>query len=90
MSVNIFFIKIFFQKLDEIYSDMWYNILTMNRLMNKYKISLQNTPKPIMPSQLANTKLDLKGLMAYAKNKNISPSMLSEKEKAQFIMWEIE
>ena len=57
----------------------------MNGLMSRYKASLKNTPKPIMPSQLANTKIDLKGLLAYAKSKNISPAQLTEEEKKQFI-----
>ena len=57
----------------------------MNGLMNRYKESLKNTPKPIMPSQIANNKIDLKGLMAYAKSKNMSPASLSESEKQKFI-----
>ncbi|MCR4952696.1 MAG: hypothetical protein K6A43_01360 [Treponema sp.] len=57
----------------------------MNGLMNRYKKSLENTPKPIMPSQIKGTKLDLKGLMEYAKSKNISPAKLSDAEKKQFL-----
>ena len=57
----------------------------MNGLMSRYKSSLKNTPKPILPSKLQETRLDLKGLMAYAKNQNVSPADLSEREKQQFI-----
>jgi len=57
----------------------------MNGLMSRYKESLKNTPKPIMPSQISNIKIDLKGLLAYAKSKNISPAQLSDAERNQFI-----
>ena len=57
----------------------------MNGLMNKYKESLKNTSKPVMPSELLKTRIDLKGLMSYAKSKNISPVDLSEQEKKNFI-----
>ena len=57
----------------------------MNGLMSRYKESLANTSKPIMPSQLANARLDLKGLLAYAKAKKVSPANLTEAEKKKFI-----
>ena len=53
--------------------------------MSRYRKSLANTPKPIMPSQLTNAKIDLKGLLAYAKAKNVSPASLTEAEKKRFI-----
>ncbi len=56
----------------------------MNGLMNRYRESLKNTPKPIMPSQILKTHIDLKGLMSYAKSKNVSPADLSEAEKKRF------
>ena len=59
--------------------------MIMNGLMSRYKESLKNTPKPIMPSQISNIKIDLKGLLAYAKSKNISPAQLSDAERNQFI-----
>ena len=43
------------------------------------------TPKPIMPSQIQNRKIDLRGLMSYAKSKNVSPASLSEQEKKAFM-----
>ena len=58
----------------------------MNGLMNRYRESLKKTPKPVMPSQILMTHLDLKGLMAYAKSKNVSPADLPEQEKNRFIM----
>ena len=59
--------------------------MTMNGQMNKYKESLKNTPKPVMPSEILNINIDLKELIAYAKSKNISPADLSEQEKQFFI-----
>ena len=46
----------------------------MNGQMNKYKESLKNTPKPVMPSEILNINIDLKELIVYAKSKNISPA----------------
>lgn len=43
----------------------------MNGLMNKYKESLKNTPKPVLMSSLPKIKIDLSGLIKYAKSKNI-------------------
>lgn len=60
----------------------------MNGLMQRYKESLKNTPKPIMPSQIINKKIDLKGLMSYAKSRNVSPASLSEQEKKSFVKME--
>lgn len=57
----------------------------MNGLMNKYKKSLEQTQRPILPSELSKQKIDLKGLLAYAKTKKISPANLSEQEKAKFL-----
>lgn len=57
----------------------------MNGQMSRYKESLKNTPKPVMPSQFAGTRIDLKGLLAYAKSKSISPADLSEQEKERFV-----
>ena len=57
----------------------------MNGLMNRYKESLKNTLVPIMPSQISGKKIDLSGLLKYAKEKDISPAKLSEKEKSNFI-----
>ena len=53
--------------------------------LKKYKESLLQTPMPVMPSQIADTKLDLKGLLSYAKSKQISPALLSDKEKALYL-----
>lgn len=57
----------------------------MNGQMNRYKESLKNTPKPVMPSQLSKMHINLKGLIRYAKEKNISPVALSDLEKNKFI-----
>ncbi len=58
----------------------------MNGLMSRYRESLKNTQPPVLPSQLASVKLDLKGLMKYAKDKKISPAQLTEAEKLRFML----
>ena len=57
----------------------------MTGLMKKYKESLKNTPKPVMPSELPSIKLNLSALIKYAKEKGISPALLTEQEKKMFI-----
>lgn len=57
----------------------------MNGPMKKYKESLANMPDPILLSQCPKLRLDLKGLMQYAKEKGVKVIELSEKEKAAFI-----
>ena len=57
----------------------------MNGPMKKYKESLANMPDPILISQCPKLRLDLKGLMQYAKEKGVKVIELSEKEKAAFI-----
>ncbi|MGN1405532.1 MAG: hypothetical protein ACI4WM_04635 [Erysipelotrichaceae bacterium] len=56
----------------------------MNGQMKKYKESLAKTPDPILLSQI-NRKMDLRGLMKYAKEKGVRVEQLSEKEKMVFI-----
>lgn len=55
------------------------------QMMNykKYLESLKHTPEPQEPLKI---QIDYKGLVAYAKEKNILPGELSEQEKAQFII----
>ena len=57
----------------------------MNGPMKKYKESLANMPDHILLSQCPKLRLDLKGLMQYAKEKGVKVIELSEKEKAAFI-----
>ena len=54
-------------------------------MMKKYKESLKNTPEPIMPSQLPDTKLDLRGLMSYAKKTGRKVIELTDEEKRAYI-----
>lgn len=56
----------------------------MNGLMKKYNDSLLNTPEPVLLSQITK-KVDLRGLIKYAKNKGLHVAQLSEKEKLPFI-----
>ena len=56
----------------------------MNGQMKRYKESLKGTPSPILLSQMTK-KMDLRGLMNYAKEKGVKVSQLSEKERLTFI-----
>ena len=56
----------------------------MNGQMKKYRDSLEKTPEPILLSQI-QTKMDLRGLMHYAKEKGKKVMELSEKEKRAFV-----
>ncbi len=56
----------------------------MNGLMNKYRESLKNTQNPVLMSSLPKIKLDLSGLIKYAKSKNMQPSELTVEEKEKF------
>lgn len=58
----------------------------MNGLMKKYRESLAQTPEPILLSQCPKIKLDLRGLMQYAKEKGVKVTDLEEKEKQSFII----
>lgn len=58
----------------------------MNGQMKRYRESLSRTPGPIMPSQLPNVKLDMRGMVRYAKEKGVPPIQLSDKEKEKFMI----
>ena len=57
----------------------------MNGLMKKYKESLENMSEPILLSDCKHVKMDLSGLMKYAKSKGMKVADLSSEEKAKFI-----
>ncbi len=57
----------------------------MNGQMKKYKDSLSTMQGPILLSQCPDIKLDLRGLMKYAKEKGVKVIDLSEDEKASFV-----
>ncbi len=57
----------------------------MNGPMSKYNKSLQNMADPIPLSKCPSIKMDLSGMLKYAKSKGIQPFDLSEQEKKQFI-----
>ena len=50
-----------------------------------YKKVSANTPEPIMPSQVPQIALDLRGLMSYAKDMGKKVVELTEEEKKMFI-----
>ena len=57
----------------------------MTGQMKKYRESLKNTPEPILLSQIQQ-KMDLRGLMAYAKERGMKVAELSEQERMSFVM----
>ena len=56
----------------------------MTGQMKKYRESLKNTPEPILLSQIQQ-KMDLRGLMAYAKERGMKVAELSEQERMSFV-----
>ena len=50
----------------------------------EYRESLKNTPEPILLSQI-DTKMDLRGLMTYAKEKGKKVIELTEQERITFV-----
>ena len=59
--------------------------MIMNGQMKKYKESLIRTPGPIMPSQIPKVKLDMRGMVKYAKERDIAPLDLTQEEKERFM-----
>ena len=56
----------------------------MTGQMKRYRESLKETPEPILLSQI-QTKMDLRGLMKYAKEKGKKVMELYEEERRSFI-----
>ena len=56
----------------------------MTGQMKRYRESLKETPEPILLCQI-QTKMDLRGLMKYAKEKGKKVMELSEEERRSFI-----
>jgi len=54
--------------------------------MKRYKASLANTQGPVAFEDIPNIKIDMKGLLAYAKEKGVEPAYLSDEEKERFIV----
>ena len=57
----------------------------MNGQMKRYKQSLANTPEPILLSQCPQIKMDLRGMMRYAKSIGKKVVELTDDEKRMFI-----
>ena len=59
-------------------------LITMN--YDKYKESLKNTPSPINSNDpISSIKIDIKGLLAYAKSVGKTVPELSDEEKEPFV-----
>lgn len=57
----------------------------MNGQMSRYKKSLATTPAPLSLSKCPKLKMDLSGLLKYAKIKGVQPAELSAEEKQRFV-----
>ena len=57
----------------------------MNGQMKRYKESLANMSGPVLLSECKKIKMDLSGLMKYAKSKGVKVADLSDEEKARFV-----
>lgn len=57
----------------------------MTGQMTKYKESLKHMSEPIMLSQIQR-KVDLRGLMKYAKEKGVKVTQLTNEEKDRFLL----
>lgn len=64
----------------------WCWCMIINGQMKKYKESLSRIPGPIMPSQIPKVKLDMRGLVKYAKERGVAPVDLTQEEKDRFMM----
>ena len=58
--------------------------MIMTGQMKRYRESLKNTPEPILLSQI-DTKMDLRGLMTYAKENGKKVIELTEQERMTFV-----
>lgn len=63
--------------------------MIMNGQMKRYKNSLSNMQDLILLSQCPSIKLDLRGLMRYAKEKGVKVVDLSEKRKHSLLKNEL-
>lgn len=57
----------------------------MSGQMMNYKISLNASARPIMPSELPKVMIDYKGLLKYAKEKGVRVIELTDVEKNRFV-----
>ena len=60
--------------------------MIMNEQMERYRESLVRTSDPILHSQCPQIKLDLRGMMKYAKSNRKKVMELTEDEKKLFIL----
>ncbi|MGYP000089029234 len=60
--------------------------MIMNEQMERYRESLVRTSEPILLSQCPQIKLDLRGMMKYAKSNRKKVMELTEDEKKLFIL----
>lgn len=56
----------------------------MTGQMKKYKESLATMPEPILLSQIKQ-KMDMRGLMEYARKKGVKVAQLTEQERLSFM-----
>ena len=57
----------------------------MNGRMERYRASLAETAGPVSLRDCPQVKMDLRGLMAYARERGVQPVDLSHDEKVRFV-----
>ena len=58
----------------------------MNGQTNRYRNFLESCPGPILLSQCPRVKMDMRGMVKYAKDKGVQPIDLSDEEKKKFLL----
>ena len=51
----------------------------------RYYEQLENMDGPVLPSELPRVKIDIRGALAYAKEKGVEVASLSDEEKKLFM-----
>ena len=56
----------------------------MNGQMERYRKLLETTPEPMLPSEMPKVRMDLSGLIRYAKARGVQPADLPDDEASRF------
>lgn len=77
-------LRLYHLAIDEANAKTYWKCMTMNGQMKKYRESLINMPEPILLSQITQ-KMNMRGLIQYAKEKGVKVAQLTESEKRSFL-----
>lgn len=58
---------------------------TMN--YNNYFSAIKSMPQPVPFSELPNVRMDFRGILQYAKERNINPNDLTMEEREKFVTY---